>query len=61
MPAPRMPISSIRDQVISTSDQVGFSAAISRTRGTQWSFSFFITSPTMVGFDVAPVAPRSTA
>ena len=45
----------------STSDQVGFSAIISRTRGVQWSFSFFITSPTITGFEVAPVPPRSTA
>ena len=61
MPAPRAPISSIRAQVSSTSDQVGFAAAISRTRGTQWSFSFFMTSTTIDGFEVAPVPPRSTA
>ena len=47
--------------MISTSDQAGFEAAISRTRGTQCSFSFFMTSTTMTGFDVAPVAPRATA
>ena len=40
---------------------MGFSAIISRTRGVQWSFSFFITSSTITGFEVAPVPPRSTA
>ena len=45
----------------STSDQAGLAAAISRTRGTQWSFSFFMTSTAIAGFEVAPVAPRSTA
>jgi hypothetical protein len=54
MPAPRTPISSMSLQVISTSDQVGFSPAISRTRGTQWAFSFFVTSSTMLGLEVAP-------
>ena len=39
----------------------GSAAIISRTRGTQWSFSFFITSSTITGFEVAPVPPRSTA
>ena len=61
IPAPRTPISSISAQVTSTSDQVGCSIASSRTRGTQWSFSFFMTSPTMTGFEVAPVPPRATA
>ncbi len=48
-------------QVSSTSDQVGLAAASSWTRGAQCAFSFFITSSTMLGLDVAPVAPRSTA
>ena len=54
--APRTPISSISAQVSSTSDQVGCSVASSRTRGAQCARSFFITSPTMTGFEVAPVA-----
>ena len=59
--APPTPISSISAQVSSTSDHVGLPAASSRTRGTQRSFSFFMTSPTITGFEVAPVAPRATA
>ena len=47
--------------VSSTSDQVGLAAASSWTRGAQRALSFFITSSTMLGFEVAPVAPRSTA
>ena len=48
-------------QVSSTSVQAGFAAASSRTRGTQCPFSFFMTSSTIDGLEVAPVAPRSTA
>ena len=48
-------------QVSSTSVQVGFAAASSRTRGTQWAFSLPRTSSTIGGFEVAPVAPRSMA
>ena len=48
-------------QLSSTSDQVGFAAASSWMRGAQRAFSFFMTSSTMLGLDVAPVAPRSTA
>ena len=61
MPAPRAAISSMIAQVSSTSVQVGFAAASSWTRGTQCAFSFFMTSSTMLGLEVAPVAPRSTA
>ncbi len=59
--APRAAISSTIAQVSSTSLQVGFASASSRTRGAQTALSFFITSSTMLGFEVAPVAPRSTA
>jgi hypothetical protein len=48
-------------QVNSTSLQVGLSVASWRTRGTQSAFSLPITSRTIVGFEVAPVAPRSIA
>ena len=48
-------------QVISTSVQVGCSSRMARTRGRQTSSSFFMTSPTIVGFEVAPTAPLATA
>ena len=41
--------------------KVGWTAASSRTRGSQVSRSLRITSPTMTGFEVAPDPPRSTA
>src|SRR6185437_4601071 len=59
--APRTAISSITCQVMSTSLARGFSRAIVLILGSQTSASFFRTSPTMVGLDVAPTAPRATA
>ena len=59
--APRAAISSISCQVVSTSDASGRSRAIAWIRGSQTSCSFFRTSPTIVGFDVAPTAPRAIA
>ena len=48
-------------QVISISVQVGFAAASSAIRGVQYDRSLPRTSSTMLGFEVAPVAPRATA
>src|SRR5258706_1623238 len=59
--APRTAISSTTCQVTSRSFASGRSRAISWIRGRQTSASFFRTSPTMVGFEVAPTAPRAIA
>ena len=48
-------------QVRSVSVQVGFVAASSRIRGSQVERSLRSTSRTIVGLEVAPVAPRATA
>ena len=61
MAAPLIAISSISCQVMSRSDAPARSAAISRIRGSQASYSFLSTSPTIVGFEVAPTAPLPTA
>ncbi len=59
--APRTAISSIRRQVTSSSVQVGLAATISPIRPRQRSSSLVSTSPTIVGFVVAPVAPWAIA
>ena len=59
--APSTAISSTIAQVSSTSVHTAWAAASSRTRDDQRTRSFFITSSTMLGLEVAPVAPRSIA
>jgi len=54
-------ISSISCHVISSSVAVGRSAIISRSRSRHRCISLWSTSPTIVGFDVAPTAPFAIA
>ena len=56
-----MAISSITAQVMSVSVHEGLASASSVIRGIQWARSLRSTSSTMLGLDVAPVAPRATA
>ena len=54
-------ISSIKSQVSSSSVAVPSPAMSSPIRSRQRCISFFSTSPTIVGFEVAPTAPFAIA
>ena len=59
--APLTAISSISSHVTSSSVALGLVAISSPIRSRQRCISFFSTSPTIVGFEVAPTAPFAIA